>query len=177
MSRRTLVVLAAVVVAVATVPAVAWIRSSEPRGYTEVGGYRSFTPERREVAYRDVSLSTTETRFRRIEGLEVLAQTKGVVTARFSGEFAGGPVEVMVRRLPRAVLAPGDARFVPAEDGSSFSYEFVDPRHSRDIQCRRYAVSWRSPTGAEVVLHNATFTVDYRFADRGPGGVRSACVD
>ena len=138
---------------------------------------RGFAPTRRAVAFRNVAVTTRETRFRKVPGFEVLVQGRGVATARFSGDFSGGPVDVRLLRRPRTVLQPGVAHFVPSGDAESFSYDFVDPRRRTGIECRRYLVSWRSPTGAEVTMNHATLTVDYRFDDTHRSGLRSACVD
>lgn len=170
MRRRTLA-LVTVLAAVATVPAIAALRSLPD------AGVRGFRPERRTVAYRTAPVTTNETRFRRIPHLEVLTQGRGVVTARFSGDLSGAPVEIRVLRLRNHALLPGVAHFAPTGEAASFSYDFIDPRRAGEIECRRYAVSWRSPTGAEVTLNHATLTVDYRFDDTNGDGPRAACVD
>lgn len=171
MGRRTLAIVIAVVAALAAVPAVALLRT------TRESGVRGFRSTNRTVAFRSTPVTTSETRFRRIPGLDdLLIQNRGATSARFSGDFSGGPVQIRVVRLPNDPLLPGVASFAPAADSSSFSYDFLDPRQG-GIDCRTYAVSWRSPTGAEVTLNHGTLAVDYHFDDTGKGGLRSACVD
>ena len=170
MRRRTLAV-AGLLAVMASVPVVAGALT-EPETVV-----RGLAPTRRAVAFRDVAVTTAETRFRKVPGFELLVQGRGVATARFSGDFSGGPVEVRVLRRPRTELRPGVAHFAPSGEAESFSYDFVDARGRTGIECRRYFVSWRSPTGEEVTLNHATLTVDYRFDDTEGRGPRSVCVD
>lgn len=172
MSRRGVVVVAAAAAVLAAVPAVALLQSAPE------SGRRGFRSTNRTVAFRTTPVSTSETRFRRVPGLDdVLIQNRGVSTARFSGDFSGGPVDIRIIRLPNNVLLPGDAHFAPTAESSSFSYDFLDPRRKGGIDCRRYAVSWRSPTGAEVTLNHGSLIVDYHFDNEDRDGLTTACVD
>lgn len=170
MTRRSLAVAALGAAALAAVPAYALM--AEPDAVV-----RSFAPSRRAAVYRNVAVATSETRFRKVPELELLVQARGVATVRFNGDFSGAPVEVRVLRLRNDPLQPGVAHFHPVGDASSFSYDFVDPRRRTGIECRRYAVSWRSPTGAEVTMNHGSLVADYRFDDETRDGVRSACID
>lgn len=171
MSRRSLALAALGVAALAALPAYA-LMDTEPE--TVVRSYRS---TRRAIAFQNVPTTTSETRFRKVPDLELLVQARGVATVRFNGDFSGGPVEVRVLRLRNHALEPGVAHFTPTGDAASFSYDFIDPRRRTGIECRRYAVSWRSPTGAEVTLNHGSLTVDHRFDDETSDGLRTACVD
>ncbi|MDQ4126073.1 MAG: hypothetical protein M3134_10830 [Actinomycetota bacterium] len=171
MSRRSVTLAALGAAALAAVPAYA-LMDTEPEAVV-----RSFAPSRRATVYRDVAVTTSETRFRKVPEMELLVQGRGPATSELSVDVSGGPVELRVLRLPRHALAPGVARFAPAEGSTSFSYDFLDPRRGGGIECRRYVVSWRSPTGAAVTLNQASLIVDYHFDDETRDGVRTACVD
>lgn len=157
--------------ALAAVPAYALMDSRPDAGVT------SYAPTRRTTVYRTEAVTTAETRFRKIPLMKLFVQARGAATIRFSGDFSGGPVEIEILRLPRRQLEPGVAHFTPAGDAESFSYDFVDTRRGGGIECRRYAVRWRSPTGAEVRLNHGSVTIDHRFDDTTRDGLKKTCVD
>src|SRR5581483_10726816 len=86
-------------------------------------------------------------------------QQQGAVTATFSGDFTGGPVEVRALKGDRRVLKPGVAHFDPSPAGSSFSFTFVSDLMRPD--CRKIGLQWRSPTGTPVTLNYGDFVVDF----------------
>lgn len=171
--HKRYVVATVAVTGILSVPAAALFQQDVPRF-----GTRAFKSTHQTIAFRTTPVTTSDTRFRRVPGLDdVLVQNRGPASALFSGDFSGGPVQIRVIRLPDNKLLPGVASFAPTAESSSFSYNFLDPRRRGGIDCRTYAVSWRSPTGAEVTLNHATLAIDHRFDDTNRKGLRKVCVD
>lgn len=171
MARRTLLLWGSVLAAFAAVPALALMRAQPD------GGEAAFRASKRAFAYTSDAVSTTATEFEPLPGLDDLEiLNRDAVTAAFSGDFDGAPVEVRVVLRGGNALLPGIARFAPSEGSSSFSQDFVSPA-GRGVACRTYAVEWRSPTGDQATLRHGSLIVDYRFDDTTRDGLRIACPD
>ena len=109
---------------------------------------------------REEALLTSSTEFSRADGLSKRIVARGPITATFSGDFSGAPVELRVSSGGEA-FAPGAARFEPLGDLRSFSYVFGTAGQRRG-GCVRVAVNWRSPTGEQVTLDQAALALTYR---------------
>src|SRR5438105_2489723 len=77
----------------------------------------------REAAVAESSLQQTSgASFVPVPGLSLEVSNRGPVTATFSGEFSGGPVEIRVQE-GKHILAPGAARVDKSvTDSASFTY-------------------------------------------------------
>ena len=130
---------------------------------------------RQAVLTRDTSTTTTSTSFEEIPGLsnEVI-KNRGVFTIVFSGEFAGGPVELRIRGAK-----PGPVTFTnggpgAAQESSSHSFTFAD-KAANEGTCSTISAEWRSLDGSPVTLEEGSVVVTYRYVgDRRARGM--GCV-
>ncbi len=95
----------------------------------------------------------------------------GAVTVTFSGNFTRAPVQVRVRDSGK-IMQPGRAQFNPQNGQRSFSFTFVN-KGPGQAECRDIGLEWRSPTGKEARLWRSTVVVRYR-QDELAGG--AACA-
>jgi hypothetical protein len=89
----------------------------------------------------------------------LLIPAKGEFSVVFSGNFSRAPVELRLR--DGRVMQPGAVRFRPGHHNNSFSYTFVSPSH-RERTCDQVIFEWRSPTGKEVRINEASVAVFYK---------------
>lgn len=125
--------------------------------------------DRQTARWRTEPITTSNTEWHNVPGLQRTRCTLDQVTAMLSVTVEGGPVRfrVVPDGVPEAPLEPGSARFVPSGQ-ESFSYTFVDntvPFEADDTH--RFDVQWRSPDGVPVTLHRAVFNVLYEHGTHG----------
>jgi hypothetical protein len=85
------------------------------------------------------------------------------------GNTEGGPVHfrAIIDDVPEAPMKPTSSRFVP-QGAESFAYTFVGrtgPFNADDTH--RFNVQWRSPTGAQVTMHQGAINLLFQRGTQG----------
>ena len=102
-------------------------------------------------------------------GEPLFIASRGALSATFSADFTGGPVEVRIVAGTNT-LRPGKASFNPTATDSSRSFTFVAPG-GETAKCRGFFVEWRSPSAEDVTFHRGDLVVTYDHAPKA----ESAC--
>ena len=92
----------------------------------------------------------------------------GLVTATLSVQLTGAPAgfRIVDFQANKALMQPGEIRFVPAGSLDSASFTFVANATGAVPDFHAYVVQWHSATGKPVTLARGTFNLLYQ----QPGG-------
>ena len=125
--------------------------------------------ERQSAAWTTTAVTASGTAWRNVPGLALTRCSDNQVTAMVSVTVSGAPVlfRVVIDGVPEAPMRPGSARFVPSAN-ESFTFTFVGrvaPFEADDTH--RFAVQWRSGSGAPVTLHRGVLNLLYERGSQG----------
>jgi hypothetical protein len=104
-----------------------------------------------------------------VPGLTITRCTLNQVTLMVSVNVEGGPVRfrAIIDDVPEAPMKPTPSRFVP-HGTESFAYTFVGrtgPFEADDTH--RFNVQWRSPSGAQVTMHQGALNLLFQRGTQG----------
>ena len=125
--------------------------------------------ERQSARWTTSAVSTSSTTWRNVPGLVITRCTLNQVTLTLSVNVEGGPVRfrAIIDDVPEAPMKPTSSRFVP-QGAESFAYTFVGrtgPFEADDTH--RFNVQWRSPTGAQVTMHQGAINLLFQRGTQG----------
>jgi hypothetical protein len=125
--------------------------------------------ERQSARWVTAAVSTSSKTWRNVPGLVITRCTLNQVTLMLSVNVEGGPVRfrAIIDDVPEAPMKPTSSRFVP-QGADSFAYTFVGrtgPFEADDTH--RFNVQWRSPTGAQVTMHQGAINLLFKRRTQG----------
>jgi hypothetical protein len=123
--------------------------------------------ERQSARWVTAAVSTSSKTWRNVPGLVITRCTLNQVTLMLSVNVEGGPVRFRVKIDNAATMKPTSARFAP-QGTESFAYTFVGntgPFEANDNHL--FNVQWRSPTGAQVTMHQGAINLLFQRGTQG----------
>jgi hypothetical protein len=153
----------------AVIGAAAALVAAAPVAVLAARGTFSGELERQSAAWTTTAVTASGTAWRNVPGLALTRCSLHQVTAMVNVTVSGAPVlfRVVIDGVPEAPMRPGFARFVPS-GSESFSFAFVGrvaPFEADDTH--RFAVQWRSGSGAPVTLHRGVLNLLFERGTQG----------
>jgi hypothetical protein len=157
--RRFLVLIGVGAIAVAT-----------PLAVLAASARFSGAAERQSARWTARGVSTSSTAWRDVPGLALTRCTLNQVTLMLSVTVEGGPVRfrAIIDDVPEAPMKPTVAQFRP-QGTESFAYTFVGntgPFEANDNHL--FNVQWRSPSGAQVTMHQGAINLLFQAGTQCP---------
>jgi hypothetical protein len=144
------------------------IAVAAPLAVLAVTGTFNGAAERQSARWTTSAVSTSSTTWRNVPGLVLTRCTLNQVTLMLSVNVEGAPVRFRVKIDDAATMKPTSSRFVP-HGTESFAYTFVGntgPFEANDHHL--FNVQWRSPSGAQVTLHQAAINLLFQRGTQCP---------
>jgi hypothetical protein len=144
------------------------IAVAAPLAVLAVTGTFNGAAERQSARWTTSAVSTSSTTWRNVPGLVLTRCTLNQVTLMLSVNVEGAPVRFRVKIDDAATMKPTSSRFVP-HGTESFAYTFVGntgPFEANDHHL--FNVQWRSPSGAQVTLHQGAINLLFQRGTQCP---------
>jgi hypothetical protein len=144
------------------------IAVAAPLAVLAVTGTFNGAAERQSARWTTSAVSTSSTTWRNVPGLLLTRCTLNQVTLMLSVNVEGAPVRFRVKIDDAATMKPTSSRFVP-QGTESFAYTFVGntgPFEANDNHL--FNVQWRSPSGAQVTLHQGAINLLFQRGTQCP---------